>query len=902
MTGLTFERFFTKGLIGDVWSTVEWIVKDVTIDGSNFTLRDVVVPATYSDTAVRIVASRYLRQRLDGLGRPSVRTLIEQVVDTFADWGWKEGYFAHEDDRAIFQDELTYILLHQYAAFNSPVWFNFGVEGCRQQGSACFINPVFDTMEGWCDLQRREALIFKGGSGAGMNISPIRSSWEHLSGGGEATGPIPLMKGLDSYATMIKSGGKNRRAAKMVVMNVEHPDILEQKNGQPGFITCKAEAELFAHHLIDTGFDAMFNVAGGAYDRVPFQAANHSVNVPDLFMEAVQNDGRSVTRAITTGKVIRDYPARQIMNEICQAAWLCGDPGLQYRDTINSWNTCPNSFYIWGSNPCSEYVWDTDTSCNLVSIRLTRFLLDYRDGDGSFGGWAFDTDAFFHVVRLLITAMEIQVGRADYPTEMIAEKTKKFRTLGIGPTDLGALLMKLGLPYDSPEGRGVAASVQSLMTAIAYGTSAEISRDCGGPFEEFARNQNEMLGIIRRHLAEHHAVETHPAGISVRHPIAATLHDLAIWWWEYATANGERYGFRNAQVSLAAPAGTISFLMDADTTGIEPDIALLKYKTLVGGGVMRYLNRALEDALLCLDYTPDQVAGLLRYVEEKGHFEGSDLKPEHLPVFDCAFAAEGSNRVITPEGHVRMLAALQPFFSMAMSKTVNMPNSATPADFKRMFFMAWEMGVKCIALYRDGCKRSQPLSTSPAAKMAKAAVTAYDLVHVAQEEVRLDRKRLPDERNSITHKFTIGGFEGYLTVGMYEDGSPGEMFIICNKQGSTINGLLDAFATSISLGLQYGIPLHVFIDKYKNTRFEPAGFTNNEYIRIAKSVIDYVFRWVERRFLTTPETLTPAGNEPIAAMAPVDMSGPPCHNCGSIMQPSGSCFVCPTCAETSGCS
>lgn len=988
--GIVIRRHFTQPG-QDVLGSVAWETRNVKIEGSNFVMENVVIPTFYSDTAARVVASRYLRQRNDGQGRPSVWALIEQVVETFTIWGAQGGYFRDAESLEAFRDELTYMLLHQYCAFNSPVWFNFGVPGVKQQGSACFINPANDTMEGWIDLNKRESLIFKGGSGAGVNLSPIRSSWEFLSGGGEASGPIPLMAALDANAKAIKSGGRTRRAAKMVILDVEHPDLLQCRDGSPGFVSCKADAEKLAHHLIDLGFDPMFNKAGGAYDRIPFQAANHSVNAPDAFMEAVTADGDWSLTSRTTGEVVQTVKARAIWDAVNEAAWVCGDPGWQFRDHINKWNTCPNSFTITASNPCSEYVWDWDTSCNLASLRLTKFLLPSQDAEGRLTGYDFDFESFFQVIEVMILAMEIQVGRADYPTEEIAQKTKLYRTLGLGPADLGAFLMLCGVPYDSDTGRGLAAMLQSLMTAAAYKQSARISAHCGGPFAHFEANAGEMLHVLAMHKGAHKQASEHPAGINLKHPLAQILYNLGSEWWESTISYGSRHGFRNAQVTLAAPTGTISFLMDCATTGIEPDIALKKFKTLVGGGFMEYVNQSIRATLSVMGYDPLEIAALEGYVQEHGHLEGSQLLVEHLPIFDCAIQAQGQTRVIAPEGHVKMLGALQPFFSMAISKTVNCPSEFTPADMGNIYMLAWELGVKCVALYRDGCKKSQPLSTSPAAAQGIAATLAADipafvaeepwvkevysllLQHVGERgdsesaaevvqrliherdtlesvvasvvpeqplvhEVLVERprrERLADERRSVTHKFDISGFQGYATVGLYPDGRPGELFIVASKQGSTISGLLDSFATAVSLGLQHGVSLETFVEKFKHVRFEPSGWTQNKDVKIAKSVVDYLFRWMELKFLQNATdgatvTVQPAealGEDeatpslPVAQVGPSEalgywadtatvkavvsvpeFTGTPCPNCGGITQPAGKCHICPTCGETTGCS
>ncbi|MGC8834349.1 MAG: vitamin B12-dependent ribonucleotide reductase, partial [Armatimonadota bacterium] len=805
------------------------------------------------------------------------RQLISRVADTIAAWGREQGYFATEADADAFHDELVYALLHQKASFNSPVWFNVGTNtgGAKPQASACFINSVEDNMDSILRLAAIEAKLFKGGSGTGTNFSTIRSSKEPLSGGGTASGPVSFMKGFDAFAGVIKSGGKTRRAAKMVILNVDHPDIVD-------FIKCKAEEEKKAWALIDAGYDGSFN--GEAYSSVFFQNSNNSVRVTDAFMHAVEMDGEWRTHAVTTGEVLGKYKARDLLRMMAEAAWICGDPGIQFDTTINSWHTCPNSGPIRASNPCAEFMFLDDSACNLASLNLMKF----RTPDGEF-----DVDDFIHTVELMITAQEILVDNSSYPTEAIEKNSHDFRPLGLGYANLGALLMARGLPYDSDEGRAYAAAVTALMTGAAYRHSARMAK-VKGPFNGFAVNREPMLRVIERHRSYLDRID---ASL-----VPEDLLRSAREAWDEALALGQKYGYRNAQVTLLAPTGTIGFMMDCDTTGIEPDIALVKYKKLVGGGVLKIVNQTVPEALARLGYSSSEISKIVEYIDANDTIEGAPgLKEEHLPVFDCAFRPPNGTRSIHYMGHLRMMAAVQPFLSGAISKTVNMPNDATPEDIMDVFMTAWRLGLKAVAVYRDGCKRTQPLTTGRQEKQAS--------------EAKPVRRRLPDERKAITHKFSVAGHEGYITVGMYEDGSPGEIFIVMSKEGSVISGLMDSFATAISLALQYGVPLSVLVKKFSHVRFEPAGFTNNKDIPIAKSVIDYIFRWLALKFLPPEEQPAATQDVPVmstkARMSTEDQEhqvfllqadAPPCPECGSIMVRNGSCYKCTNCGATSGCS
>lgn len=884
--GLSIIPLFTPDGIHP-FEKLKWVRRTASIHNDKgatiFEQKDVEFPESWSQTAVNVVTSKYFHGKLGTPKREtSVKQLIDRVAKTIRNWGYADGYFASEADADHFYRELTHLLVNQMASFNSPVWFNCGIEP-RPQVSACFINSVQDSMESILTLAKTEGMLFKWGSGTGTNFSTLRSSKEKLSTGGESSGPISFMKGFDSFAGAIKSGGKTRRAAKMVILNIDHPDIVE-------FINCKANEEKKAWALIDAGYDGSFN--GEAYSSIFFQNANHSVRVTDDFMRAALENKPWQTRAITTGEIMDTYQAKDLLDQIAAAAHLCGDPGLQFDTTINDWHTCPNSARINASNPCSEYMFIDDTACNLASLNLMKF----RNDDGRF-----DVDRFRHAVRIMIIAQDILVHNASYPTKAITKNSYLFRTLGLGYANLGALLMASGLPYDSEEGRAYAAVVTAIMTGQAYQTSAEIASKLG-PFPQFQRNRKPMLRVIEKHLK--HVGSIQPLGQ------AANLIPQAQHIWEEALSAGKAYGYRNAQVTVLAPTGTIGFMMDCDTTGIEPDIALLKYKNLVGGGVMKLVNTTIPAALKTLGYSDSQCREIIDYLNKNDTIEGAPhLAERHLPVFDCAFKPAKGSRSIHYMGHIRMMAAVQPFISGAISKTVNMPNNSSIDDVREAYIQAWKLGLKAIAIYRDGAKRTQPLSTS------KEVASRDDKIKT--EPPKPYRRRLPDERPAITHKFSIAGHEGYITVGMYEDGTPGEIFIVMAKEGSIISGLMDAFATAISMTLQYGVPLKVLVDKFSHVRFEPSGFTGNPQIPIAKSVLDYIFRWLALKFL--PEEERPKNSELEHLGAPkqdgdaareryekhifqTQSDAPPCFECGSIMVRNGACYKCLSCGSTSGCS
>jgi ribonucleoside-diphosphate reductase alpha chain len=825
--GLSIERRYTRPDVHP-YDTVDWDLREATITNEHgktvFEQKDLEFPKSWSALATNVVASKYFRGHLGTPERErSVKQMIDRVADTIADWGIKDAYFATDEDAEAFRNELKDILLKQRASFNSPVWFNVGIDA-HPQCSACFINSVDDTMESILTLAKTEGMLFKFGSGAGSNLSTIRSSKETLRGGGEASGPVSFMKGFDAFAGVIKSGGKTRRAAKMVILNVGHPDVQE-------FIDCKLEEEKKAWALIDAGYDGNFN-GGAAYASVFFQNSNNSVRVTDDFMEAVEQDGDWTTHAITTGEGIETVKARYLMNKMAEAAWVCGDPGIQYHDNINRWHTSANTAPINASNPCSEYMYLDDSACNLASLNLMKFVKD--DGE-------FDIEGYKHAVRIVFTAQEIIVDNASYPTPRIGENSRDFRPIGLGYANLGALLMNRGLAYDSDAGRAYSAAVTALMQSEAALQSARISRDQGGPFAGYAINREPYLKVMNQHRDAAYRMD--------RDLIPTDLLDATLTGWDEVVALGEKSGFRNGQLSVLAPTGTIAFMMDCDTTGVEPDIALIKYKRLVGGGYLKIVNQGVTSALRTLGYSGAEAEQIVAWIDEHETIEGAPhLKDEHLDVFDCAFKPANGTRSIHYNGHLKMMAAVQPFISGAISKTVNMPEASTAEEIAKVYIDGWKLGLKAIAVYRDNSKRSQPLNMKKEGgtdTAAKAAGTPE-----VQTIYKPLRRRLPDERASITHKFNVGGHEGYLTIGMYEDGTPGEIFLRMAKEGSTISGLMDSFATAISLALQYGVPLKDLVSKFSHLRFEPAGFTGNREIPMAKSLVDYIFRYMASKFMS----------------------------------------------------
>jgi ribonucleoside-diphosphate reductase alpha chain len=905
--GLSFSRYFTADGVHP-FDAVEWERRTAVIlsaEGETvFEQHDVEFPNFWSQRATNIVASKYFHGQLGSAEREgSLKQLIGRVVGTITQWGIDGGYFATENDAEIFSDELTHLLLHQIVAFNSPVWFNIGVAGERQQASACYINHVGDTMESILDLSKTEGLIFKWGSGAGVNLSRLRGSMESLSGGGIASGPVSFMKGFDAFAGVIKSGGKTRRAAKMVILDVDHPDIVE-------FIESKAKEERKAWSLIDAGYDPSLD--GEAYSSVFFQNANHSVRASDAFMRAVDEDDDWHTIGRVEGEPISSYRARDLMRKIAECTHQCGDPGLQFDDTINEWHTCKATDRIYASNPCSEFMFLDETACNLASLNLMKFVRE----DSSF-----DVESYRRAIDVVFTGMEVIVGYADYPTENFTKNSYAYRPLGLGYANLGALLMHQGLPYDSDGGRATAAAVTAIMCGEAYLQSARIA-EAKGPFEGYEENREAMLGVMRMHREAAYRIDADA--------VPKVLARGARKVWDQAVNYGEEYGFRNAQATVLAPTGTISFMMDCDTTGVEPDLALVKHKRLVGGGTLRIVNHTVPAALRNLGYDDEQVKAIVEYVDKHSTIEGAPhLDDRHLPVFDCAFPAVGGKRAVHYKGHLEMVAAVQPFISGAISKTINMPEDSTVEEIAEAYVQAWRMGIKAVAIYRDGSKRSQPLATAGSKAAAASAASAGTGLTGTYPVPALKpvRRKLPDERQSLTHKFSIGGHKGYATVGLYDDGSPGEIFVTMAKQGSTISGLMDSFACMTSFALQYGVPLKFLVSKFSHARFEPSGWTGNPDVPYAKSLTDYLFRWLAARFLTpeeraeigmqTEEDLESAALESSSGGsdgAKIELPGgerlaftpqpdaPLCHVCGSLMVRSGICHKCMNCGATSGCS
>ena len=899
--GLTFKRFFTQEGTHP-FDQVDWETRDAVIPnykegGNAFEQRDVEFPRSWSQNATNIVAQKYFRGTLGTPQRESsVRQLVARVVDTITGWGRKNAYFASEHDAGIFADELTHLLVNQMAAFNSPVWFNVGVADTPQQCSACFILAVDDHMSSILNWYVEEGTIFKGGSGSGINLSKLRSSKEGLAGGGTASGPVSFMRGADASAGTIKSGGKTRRAAKMVILDVNHPDVRD-------FIWCKATEEKKARALRDAGFD--MDLDGRDSYSIQYQNANNSVRVTDEFMQAVLEDRDWKLKAVTTGETLESTRARDLMRDIALAAWECADPGMQYDTTINEWHTCPASGRINASNPCSEYMHLDNSACNLASLNLMKFV----DADGNF-----DVRSFRRATEIVFTAQEIVVGESDYPTDKIGENARAFRQLGLGYANLGALLMARGLPYDSDQGRAWAGAITAIMTGWAYRTSARIA-EVTGPFAGYASNADAMLRVMRKHRAAADQIDAElvPEGM-----LSAAKQS-----WDEAIALGEQHGYRNAQASVLAPTGTIGLMMDCDTTGIEPELALVKTKKLVGGGTMQFVNQTVPRALAKLGYDTAQADDIVAYIAEHNSVaDAPHLKTEHYPVFHTAMGEQPIHYM----GHVRMMAAAQPYISGAISKTVNMPEEATVEEVEELFVESWRLGLKAVAIYRDNCKVAQPLSAdkkkTAEAPEAEPAVLAWSA-----------KKRLPQSRPALTTSFRVGDAEGYVTAGSYPDNGLGEIFLKASKQGSTLSGIMDAFSIAVSVGLQYGVPLEDYASKFINMKFEPSGMTNDPDIRFASSIVDYVFRrlaldhltWEQREALgirsiqeRTEEAeekiaQLDAGSvpEPPPAVQPVEqverptarvLDAPLCYQCGSKMQPAGSCYVCGTCGSTSGCS
>ncbi|NLB54575.1 MAG: vitamin B12-dependent ribonucleotide reductase [Lentisphaerae bacterium] len=925
LRGMRINRVFTKEGTSP-YDAIEWEKRDASIVNSKgeliFSKKDVEVPKSWSMLATNIVASKYFYGTSETkVNETSIREVIHRVARTISDWGLEDGYFASPEDAESFYNELSFLCLNQFAAFNSPVWFNVGLNHIYKltsnsqttycwneeketilkaadsykspQASACFIQACEDTMDDIMKLAHSEAMLFKYGSGTGSDLSTLRSSREKLSGGGTPSGPLSFMRVFDQIAGVIKSGGKTRRAAKMQSLKVDHPDIME-------FITCKYDEEQKAKALIDMGYDSSMD--GEAYSSVAYQNANLSVRVYDDFMKSAISNGIWHTKSVTTGEKIEQLNAKDILMKISKTAHACGDPGVQYDTTINKWHTCPESGRINASNPCSEYMFIDNSACNLASINLMKFFDDKQ---------IFNTDKFRHVVKLFITAQEILVDRAGYPTRDIAMNSHKFRPLGLGFANLGALVMSLGLPYDSDEGRSVAGAIAALMTGTAYETSSELAA-IKEPFEEYSKNGPSMRHVMQMHRD---AVDQIEASMSQSDILAAAKKA-----WDSVLEKGAMHGFRNAQVTVLAPTGTIGFMMDCDTTGIEPDIALVKYKQLAGGGTLKLTNHTVPLALNRLGYTQEQLDNILKHIEETDTIEGAtDLQKKHLPVFDCAFKPQNGTRFINYSAHLKMMAAVQPFISGAISKTVNMPQDATVEDVLAVYIDGWKLGLKAVAIYREGSKGVQPVSTGKKTKSKKEPLSEALLPGEPQ------RKRMSETRLAITHKFDVGGHEGYLSVGLYDDGTPGELFITMAKEGSMAGGIMDAFGIAISMCLQHGVPLNVLTDKFSHTRFEPSGYTKNPKIGYASSLVDYIFRWLALTFpdgkcnfcnipeinqITAASTAkesdtekpqsTPA-NAPVAQLVS-SADAPLCDHCGAITYRNGACYVCRQCGTSAGCS
>jgi ribonucleoside-diphosphate reductase alpha chain len=1005
--GLSFRRFFTKPGVSP-YDELEWDLRLAQITDAQgnviFEQKDVEVPKDWSMTATNIVASKYLHGKVGTPERETgVRQLVTRVAETIRNWGLDQGYFKSPEDGATFHDELVHILVRQYAAFNSPVWFNvgcdriepnsdarnwhwnprtqqveFGVTGySHPQCSACFINSVKDSLDSILTLAKTEGMLFKWGSGTGTNLSSLRSSTEGLSGGGTASGPLSFMKGFDAFAGVIKSGGKTRRAAKMVILNVDHPDIVE-------FIECKQKEEAKAHALVAMGYDGS-HPDSDAYSSIFFQNANNSVRVTDDFMYAVMRDTEFSTKSVRDGSVMKTYKAKDLLKKISEATWHCGDPGMQYDTTTNRWHTSKNTARINASNPCSEYMFLDDSACNLASLNLLKFAPN----------GTFDVEAYRHAVDVLITAQEILVDNAGYPTEMIMRNSHDYRPLGLGYANLGALLMAAGLPYDSDAGRDYAACVTAIMCGEAYLQSSKIAEQCqplypatdatkknlaesnlganlagtsnarvgtdafvrpaseasapsaqtmpGGACPGWYINREPFLDVIRMHRASVNNIN--------KNNVPGALYESSKTCWDEALAHGEKHGYRNSQVTVLAPTGTIGFMMDCDTTGVEPDLALVKYKKLVGGGMIKIVNQTVPTALFKLGYDHDQANAIVSYIDATGTIEGAPhVKDDHLAVFDCSFKPAKGTRSIAYMGHLRMMAAAQPFISGAISKTVNLPENASVEDIMEAYLQAWKLGLKAVAVYRDGCKKSQPLSaagtkTANSSKDDPRPGTAAPQEENLNAPPRAVRHKLQEERASITHKFKVGDHEGYITVGLYPNGDPGELFVTMAKEGSTVSGLMDSFALAVSIALQHGVPLKLFCEKFAHTRFEPSGWSGNADIGYAKSIMDYIFRWLQMRFLTGQQQmlfenlrLRPSASSQLPDVG--DMNGaeprpessfgsaqdkirpkpgalhaadalagiidlgdaPTCSFCGSIMTRNGSCYRCGSCGSTSGCS
>jgi len=893
---------------------IEWKIVDARIEGKGgnvvFEQKGVEVPIWWGQSAINIVADKYMRV-INGVRENSVKQIFSRVASTIRKWATEQEYFNVEKDAQIFEEELIFALLHQYGAFNSPVWFNLGVPDRKQAASACFISSVEDTLDSIMNFQCSELKIFAFGSGSGANLSKIRSSYEKLSSGSYTSGPLSWMKGLDDYAGAMKSGGSTRNAAKMVVLDIDHPDILETKDGRPGFIKAKSAAEQIAHDLIQkAGYTGSFDDPNSAYKIVPLQNANNSISITNSFMQAVIDDGLWQTKERLTGKPVHTYKARDVWKEISIAAWKCADPGVQFNDTMNEWHTTPKSGKIRASNPCSEYLNIDNTACNLCAINLTKF----------FEGKKFNHERFEQSVRLFVTSQNAIIAKAEYPTDEITKNSITNRPIGLNYGDLGALLMKFGYGYDSDEGRAIAARMASLMTGHAYLTSARLAARVGA-FEEFKDNRDDMMRIMRKHK-EADSVILSRWNLE-NDPISDDVVSASSKLWDDVIDFGLRYGYSVSQATLQAPLGTISFLMEMNTTGIEPAFSLVSYKTMVGGGFMKLVNGAVRDALVNLGYSQESTEEICQYIHDNDCIEGAPgFKEEDLSVFDCAMPSGRSKRSLSPMAHIKMMAAIQPLITCAQSKTVNLPNSVTPEDIGNVYMEAWKLGLKCVALYRDGCKLSQPLAT----KERSDEQHDIKMVDEPRKDIELSfgakRRPMPNDAEGTRHVFHIDGYKGYIIVNEYADKTPGEVFLRLGKPGSTVAGLIDGFTKLLSISLQFGVPLPKLIHSFVDTKFEPAGFTQNPNIRFAKSFYDYLFKYLDLKYYDgentglnlkklvaeESESITPNSVDSLyptpIPVAPIkkNLDSPPCTRCGSITIRNGSCHLCTNCGITTGCS
>lgn len=919
-----WPRVFTTPGVSP-FDQVKWKICDAKLTNPSgdvvFEQLGIEVPEWWNQTTINIVADKYFRM-INGVRETSVKQMFTRVCSVIKSWAVDQNYFNTTNDADIFESELIYALLHQYGAFNSPVWFNLGVSGRKQAASACFISGVDDSLTDIMKFQNSEIEIFRGGSGSGANISNLRSSYEKLSSGSYTSGPIGFMHGNNSFAGALKSGGSTRNAAKMVIMDIDHPDILDTKDGRPGFIKTKSFAEKMAHDLVKVGYSSKFDDPNGAYKLVPFQNANHSVSITDAFMQAVLDDSFWTTKERLTGKSVHTYKARDLWMEIAKAAWVCGDPGVQFNDTMNKWHTTPKSGKIRATNPCSEFLHVDNTACNLCAINLTKF----------FDGKNFVFSRFEQTTRLFSTAQMAIVAKASYPTDEIQKNSIKLRPIGTNYGDLGALLMNLGFGYDSDEGRAIAARMASLMTGCVYLTSAKLATRVGA-FDDFDKNKSDMLNIMSMHKTADSKIVSRWNLTS--DPIGSDVADKSESIWNEVIMLGERFGYNISQATLQAPLGTISFLMGMNTTGIEPAYSLVSYKSLVGGGSMKLVNSGVRQSLTNLGYAEDEIDSICKHIEEKDTIEGAiSLKAEHLSIFDCAAPSGVGVRYLSPMAHLRMMAAIQPLITCAMSKTVNLPNSTSAEEIAKIYEESWRSGLKCVALYRDGCKASQPLSTKSEELIESEKAEKTTFPEVIESAIKSSishksyREKLPDDVKGWRHKFEIDGFKGYLIVNEYANGSPGEIFLKLGKPGSTVSGLIDGFTQLCSVALQYGIPLSKLISSFIDTRFEPSGYTSNKQIRFAKSMYDYMFRLLDIRYYggqysgmqdKLEKINADSSSEGISKTDPIisklseanvemiskpkkSLDSPPCNRCGSIMQRNGSCYLCSSCGTTSGCS